>query len=278
MSLVCVTNDHPDLRPCVIPGEHAVHCDRWATRWDRDLEQRVSTDQDCKGCLPAPAEHGVLCWSCWTKTLDALKVALDVITHLRSVDRAAQQDNAGVRSAAGWVLPVPSTWRAADDLIVLLGHPEPGFPSDANVWEVDAIVERYLDRIDPAQWVATFTGAEAAVRFNAAMHSALIQHPMEDYEHRVRNVRCGGCQQRSLLWKPPLLFQGEVRVECTNSKCGVVVDQTGYGRLSEAEQVSVKERLAVERKRISGEKRAAASAARKATVAAAKAAREAGGS
>lgn len=262
MSLVCATNDTPELRPCVVKGEHAAHCGGFATRWDRDAECRVYTNLECGGCLPVPADHGLLCWSCWEKWQDALKVAVDVITHLRSVDRAAQMDNAGVRSAAGWVIPIPNTWRAADDLIVLLGHPTPGFPADANVWEVEAITERYVDAIDAHLFVSRVEGAHDAVRFNAAMHSALIQHPMEDYEHRVRNVRCTDCHQRSLLWKPPLMFAGEVRVECTNPACDFVVDQTGYGKLTAVEAVDVKARLAVERARISAERRAKAKATR----------------
>jgi len=267
MSLVCITNNMPDLRPCTVTGEHAVNCDGFGTRWDADAERRVPTDRECKGCLPSLAENGLVCGSCYVKFGEGLKVAVDVITHLRSVDRAAQMDNAGVRSAAGWVIPVPATWRAADDLVKLLGHPEPGFPSDANVWEVDAITERYVDAIDIDRWVARVHTAEDAVRFNAGMYMALLQHPMEDYEHRVRNVRCPDCGQRSLMWKPPLLYKGEIRVECTNPSCDLVVDQTGYAKLSESEQVWVKERLATERARIAKAKREVAKAARAAVKA-----------
>lgn len=270
MSLVCITNDIPDLRSCTIGGEHAEHCNGYAIRWDRDTEQRIFTDAECKGCLPALAEKGLLCWSCWEKFRDGLTTAVDIITHLRSIDRAAQLDNAGVRTATGWVIPVPNTWRTADDLIVMLGHPTPGFPSDAGVWEVDAITERYVDAVHPDAWASRTDTAELAVRFNGTMHSALIQHPMEDYEHRVRNVRCYECKQRSLLWKPPLMFEGEVRVECTNPECGYVVDQSGYAQLSTFEHVAVKEQLAAERKRLSKEKRDARAAERKALAAEAK--------
>lgn len=265
MSQVCITNDIPDLRPCVVPGEHAEHCDGFAKRYDPDEGRRVPTMKECRGCLPdGEAMVGLVCWSCYQKLLDGLKVAVDVITHLRSVDRAGQTDNAGVRGSSGWVIPIPSTWRAADDLIVLLGHLSPGFPSDANVWEVEAIAERYVDAIDPDRMVRRVWPATDAVRFIQTMHSVLIQHPMDDYEHRVRNVRCPSCKQRSLLWKPPLKFEGGVEIECTNPLCGLVADQSTYNFLSVTEVVIVKEERRVAR--------ASAAAARRVTENAARAA------
>lgn len=248
MSLVCITNDIPDLRPCVVLGEHAEHCDGFAKRYDRDLEARVPSERECKGCLPSgEGMVGLVCWNCYEKLLDALKVAVDVITHLRSVDRAGQTDNAGVRSSSGWQIPIPNTWRTADDLIVLLGHPTPGFPSDANVWEVEAITERYVDPYDAQIKVARVWPAEDAVRFVQTMHSALIQHPMDDYEHRVRNVRCPKCKQRSLLWKPPLMFEGDVRVECKNEECLFILGQSEYAFLATTEVVVVREEKRLER-------------------------------
>jgi len=267
VSLVCATNDVPELRPCVVAKAHSSGCTGFASRWDAETAQRITVwTVECKGCLPALAEHGCLCFSCWMKLNDGLNMAVDVITHLRSVDRAAQTDNAGVRVAAGWVIPIPSTWRAADDLMVLIGCPAPGFLSTDDVNQVQAITEEIVARATAGMvaWVATVDGARDAVRFNAVMHSALIQHPMEDYEHRVRNVRCTDCGQRSLMWKPPLMFHGEVRVECTNAACAFVVDQTGYKHLTAIEALDVKARLDVERKRISAEKRAVAKAGREA--------------
>lgn len=272
-SLCCITNDIPDLRPCTIKGLHAANCTGYGTRWDAEAGQRIQTDRECEGCLPSPADKGLLCWSCWEKVQDGLKIAVDMVTHLRSVERAQQVDNAGVRGAFGPADPLPSTWQMGDDIIVLLGHPDPGFPSDATYWEVEAIVERYVDAIEPALWVASTAGAIAAVRFNAAMSRALIAHPMEDYEHKVRNVRCPKCKQRTMLWKPPLLHKDEVRVECTN--CGFAVDQTGYGQLRDVERLYVRERISTERKRVADAKRAAARAAKRAAAEARKVAAEA---
>jgi hypothetical protein len=198
--------------------------------FDREAREWVTQPVECAGCLPRKAEHGLLCWHCWEKTIDALKIGVDMITHLRSVERAQQVDNAGVRSAAGWVIPVPNTWRTSDELLMLLGHPEPGFPSDANVWEVEAITERYMDDIDAEFWVSRHAGAEAAVRFYRLMQTAMAAHPMKEYEHRIRNVRCYKCKQRTLLWKPPLEHLDDIHVVCTNPRPEPVV----RGRVDDA--------------------------------------------
>jgi hypothetical protein len=258
---VCITNHWSmnDVRSCTVKGKHTEHCDGFEHRlhWEWDPEQRkeiltiprpkrvgekMPPLPECQGCLPRLAEHGLLCWMCWEKVLDALKVALDMITHLRSVERGQQVDNQGVRGTSGWVLPVPATWRTADELIMLLGHPAPGFPSDANVWEIDAITERYLDDIVPELWVSSMAGAEAAVRFYRLMQTAMHAHPMREYEHRIRNVRCYKCRQLTLLWKPPLEHFDDIHVECTNPRCGAVIDQTFYERLAILEESAPRRR------------------------------------
>ena len=230
--LPCITNDIDDVRSCIVNGEHASNCDGQEWQYDREAECSYPTANECKGCLPAPAEHGVLCYTCYEKTRDALKLALDMITHLRSVERAQQLDKNGVRAAATWILPVPNTWRMADELIMLLGHPAPGFPSDATVFEIDAITERYLDLIDVDSWVSRGAGAEDAVHFFRTMQHALAQHPFADVEHPVKNVRCNDCRQLSLVWKPPLEFDGPIHIECSTPECGFVVDPTLYAILA----------------------------------------------
>lgn len=280
MTLVCITNDLQDVRPCVVRGQHTASCAGLERRWavvdartgretpgmslldpDRVMRRVLvnSTADDavvlerddagkptkmvrpCGGCLPRKAEHGLLCWSCWTKTRDAFGMAVDMITHLASIDRAQQLDNAGIRGGDTWVLPVPATWRLADEMLMLLGHPQPGLPSDATVWEVEAITERFFETIHLESWVATHAGAESAVRFYLAMQHAMAQHPMEEYEHRVKNVRCPKCVRRSLLWKPPLAHlpddaeNGRVRVVCTTSGCGHEMDEGAYERIAQIE-------------------------------------------
>lgn len=233
MTLVCLTNDIPDLRSCTVHGQHQAHCNGFAWRYDRELEIDMPTHDECTGCLPRQAEHGLLCWSCWMRVTEALSKAHDMITHLRSVDRAQQIDNGGVRADPGWVIPVPMTWRMADELIMLAGHPAPGFPSTADEDEVSAITHATLPT-DAAVWVARDAGAEAALRFVVIMQTAMAAHPMEEYEHRVTNVRCHVCGMRSLVWKPPLAFEDAVRIECSTDTCPAEIDMTTYERFARA--------------------------------------------
>lgn len=262
--LPCITNDMRDIRSCTVRDQHTDFCDgferRWRQAWDpnegphgwyvwtlvhpRDqfhppceacLPAGVTELPPCGGCLPRKAEHGLLCWSCWSKVDDAVKIAGDMITHLRSVERAQQFDTAGVRSSSQWVIPVPQTWRLADELLMLLGAPAPGFPTTAGVDEVAAITDEWVHP-DVDMWVSRDHGAEDAVRFYRAMQTAMAQHPMREYEHRIRNIRCAACKQRTLLWKPPLAFEDDVRVVCENPACGAEVSHDRFQALAQIEE------------------------------------------
>jgi len=265
MTLVCITNDIHDLRPCTVKGEHHANCDGFEWHWNRDdlrheraaetitwsfaTRKHERTDKACTGCMPRPAGHGMLCWSCWKKVEEALSIAYDMMTHLRSIARAQQQDTSGVRTASGWVIPVPNTWRMADELLMLIGGPTEGFPSTANVFEVDAIAERYLDEIDPDLWVAREAGAEDAVRFAQLMQSAMAQHPMAEYAHRITNIRCPKCSLRTLLWKPPLSFEGEISIDCQNPRCTAEpITQSDYDELSVLQPLQEKDAARAARK------------------------------
>ncbi|SDT22157.1 hypothetical protein SAMN04489834_3125 [Microterricola viridarii] len=240
MTLVCLTNDIPNLRSCTVRDQHQAHCNGFAWRYDRALEIDMPTNDECTGCLPRQAEHGLLCWSCWMRVTEAWSKAHDMITHLRSVDRAQQIDNGGVRADPGWVIPVPITWRMADELIMLLGHPAPGFPSDAVVEEIDVITERFIDDLDPEVWVSRPAGAEDALRFVVLMQTAIAGHPMDDREHRVVNVRCPECRLKALLWKPPLEAGDELDVTCTN--CGYEMDHNRYEAVMTLQRLEPKTR------------------------------------
>jgi hypothetical protein len=217
--LPCITNDMPDIRSCTVPDKHTDYC----------------PGSDCTGCLPRRAEHGILCWSCWQKTRDAVQIAPDMITHLRSVERAQQFDSAGVRASSTWVIPIPQTWRLADELLMLLGAPAPGFPSTADVDEVQAITEEWAHP-DADLWVSSEHGAEDAIRFYRLMQTALAQHPMAEYEHRIRNIRCAACKELTLLWKPPLSFEDDVRVVCENPACRAEITHDRFQTLAQLEE------------------------------------------
>ncbi|GAA4175904.1 hypothetical protein GCM10022287_22200 [Gryllotalpicola koreensis] len=240
--IACVTNELLDIRSCTVKDQHLDSCDgfeyRWRDVWNpqlkRDVPVRFYTGRECTGCLPREASNGLLCWHCFEKWREALSVAKDMITHLRSVERAQQVDNQGIRASSSWVLPIPTSWRTADELLTLLSGAH--FASTDSIDDVVSITTDIVDSIDPELFVTAEQGAENAVRFYRLTQKAMASHPMKEYEHRVRNVRCYKCRQRTLLWKPPLQFMDDIHVVCQNPDCGAVVDQTLFERLAVLEE------------------------------------------
>jgi hypothetical protein len=273
--LPCITNDVDEIRSCIVNGEHASNCDGQEWQYNREAECSYRTANECRGCLPAPAEHGMLCFSCFSKTRDALKIALDMITHLCSIERAQQLDKNGVRAQAMWIIPVPNTWRMADELIMLLGHPTPGFLSSATTEDIEAVTSSYVLGTDVDQWVARGDGAEAAVHFYRTMQHALTQHPFSDVEHPVQNVRCNECRQLNLVWKPPLDFDGPIHIVCSTPECGFVVDDTLYAVLAASQLEKVTSAIRETKAAQLAEARAARAIVKRQIKAAAKAAKKA---
>ena len=61
--------------------------------------------------------------------------------------------------------------------------------------------------------------------FGFEMSSAVARWPMEDRPHKVDSLRCGGCKELALMYRPPR-FEGDViRVDC---KCGYVLDEEQF--------------------------------------------------
>ena len=164
-----------------------------------------------------------------------MNVADAMILHLRSVERAKQPENLGVRSAAAWTIPVPVTWRLADELLMLLGVPAPGIPSDATGADVIAFL-RDRPHVSPESWVASPQGAEAAIRFYRLMQGALLSHPMEERSYPMRMTACPKCKFRSFVWHPPLEFFDDVEIRCSTEGCGYVMSQGFYESAVRIEQ------------------------------------------
>lgn len=230
MTLLCITNDVDDLRSCTIRGEHLTTC---------------QNDQ-CDGCLPRPAEHGLLCYSCATKFDDALALSLDLISHCRSIE-SGPRDSSGIRSAPGSRVILPTSWVQADTLYRQLAavavaysvdwgvdepewditashhngfHPEA--PIEAAWWVTDILVRYVTDAVDRLR--TKHMGAEQAVRYVAAVQTALNMFPLDEKPHAVRHVRCRVCGHESLRVKPPLEHLDPIVVECSNLACGALWD------------------------------------------------------
>ncbi|WP_114589392.1 hypothetical protein [Microbacterium arborescens] len=172
-------------------------------------------DEDCRGCVPRSARHGLLCDVCWMKARDAIDRAYYLILHLRSIESGAQNAGERVDTSRRPQLIVPETWMAADDLLEALGARP--FPSTMGI---DAAFE-YVDDV-LAPWRAdlegkanTVAGASALVRLTLRMQTALHRWPAAEAEHRsIPFVLCPQCGHKDLFRRGPLEYLDDILIEC----------------------------------------------------------------
>lgn len=197
-SAVCVTNDMPDSRPCVIRGEHDRFCDGFEYAWSVEANRHASTGQLCRGCLPRPASTGLLCERCWESLRSAENAYGPLADLLEEYDVLVRPIGDTGGGGEKTVIPLAATKIALDEIQSYRGTHE---------------------SIDLEAWVSRPEGAEEAVRFTRAVRGALRSFPTEEAPHRAPRARCPECGMLSLLWTPPTLAGDTVRIECRNPVC-----------------------------------------------------------
>lgn len=201
MSLVCITNNMAGVRSCTVVGEHSVNCDGWRG------------SRECRGCLPRPAEHGLLCWHCWEHLITVLNRWPHFANIIGGIDRAVQRDSAGVRTTAEGYIPIPATRLSID--------------------ECESFLKSYTGNTD--EWVSRVDGAQDAIMFTRMAEVAFRSHPIEERAHRVTRFRCIKCDNNSLLWIPPANIGDHVQVKCVTEGCDYELDQSSFEIVSELE-------------------------------------------
>lgn len=202
LACITVTSAMPDFRPCTIRDEHYLDYP------DMDTHLR-----HCNGCKPRQARVGMVCNSCYARIEEAVALAGPWFDMLKGVDHAVRRDAVGGRKQGPGVpiAPVPLTF--------------------------DEIESYYRSFTGTAErWVASRQGAEDAVRFARAMHSAVKNHPTAETAHKIRRTRCQGCEQLTLVWNPPQFFGGFVLVKCKDPECGWEADQTSFEKIADIEK------------------------------------------
>ncbi|GAA3730325.1 hypothetical protein GCM10022239_03650 [Leifsonia bigeumensis] len=233
MTLICITHSMPG-RSCTFRGHHLDTCD--GTR----------NGKECHGCLPRPAETGILCRSCWERFEAALSTAVDLITHLRSVEKGPVSID-GVRTSTVVAPTFPGSWQAADRLWVALCKvaivhaidtrgEEPLWPSwtsEGLGFSMTATIDQVADAVkglvewvsaSPESVVARTAGAEAAVEFFREVQRALAMFPISERDQKLRPIRCRECQQFTLWKHPPLHYLDDIVVQCANPACQALYD------------------------------------------------------
>jgi hypothetical protein len=234
-TLLCITNSLDGVRPCTVRGLHLSTCDG-----------RNTHGGECVGCLPRPAETGILCRSCWERFREAMKVAVDLITHCRSIERGPQSID-GRRTTTVTQPSYPQSWQQADALWMRLAGilvanaadrslPTPKFPYwtglaigfsfSASLDRVAAAVMQvvYDVETEPENIVARIGGAEAAVRFYRDVQTALARYPLEEDPKPVPHLKCRNCKQLSMETRPPLDYEEPLVYKCNRPGCGAEYD------------------------------------------------------
>lgn len=190
-----------DMRSCTRRGDHLNTC----------------ANDNCKGCLPREAKHGLLCWNCWERVQQAVALCDPWLDATRGLTKVIQRDSSGISGSSTGYIPIPSLELARDEIWSYL-----------KTWTTTA-----------DNWVASKTGAEDAVRFARAVQTAIRSHPTEEVQHKVNRTRCPKCNVLSLVWTPPTIFGSNVTVDCTN--CGHSIPQESFEKLVTIEKPGAKQ-------------------------------------
>lgn len=220
---------------CRVLGEHSSTC--------RGIRLDGGRATECLGCLPQPATHGVLCDSCHKRHEAALDVAVDLITHLRSIERAPVPEGPKVHTKPGPRVILPVSWLEADELWGALR--ELAFRVDpleyldlvkggTNAYQlgVRASIEQVRDAVELAVDLVRadegVTGnaqtAQLAVAFYREAQKALRMYPFEEEAHPIAYASCRECGHRTLERRPPLEHFDPITVRCINPDCKAVFD------------------------------------------------------
>lgn len=221
---------------------------RWCANEDcrkvRGQHLQECPGDECPGCLPHTAEHGVLCPRCWSRLVSGLADVPSMLRHLREtadqLTLAARVINGGGFGDAADRSVLHPAWIAADELeslvtswarSVLDSYPTPLGGWNQAPWHGDA-----------AAWLGPHLPHAAAQEFAPLMmqqitHDLATLHarwPTVDDVERTRDipgVRCPRCDQVSLQYAPPTWERMPFKVSCQNDDCGRVFSEDEWQRL-----------------------------------------------
>jgi hypothetical protein len=204
MSLACITNETPGVPSCRQKGAHLSTCDG-----------RKLNGKDCGGCLPHPAERGLLCWNCWEKLVVTLTRWPEFAATISGLKRLVTPEAGGSSSAVAGYVPLAQTWMDVDE-------------AESFLLSLTAV------KANTDLWVSSVAGASDSIQFVRLAERAFRTHPLEESAHRVTTV-CSKCSLPSLVWEPVANVGGQVSVVCRNPDCGFEYDQSSFELLAELE-------------------------------------------
>lgn len=203
------------VRECVDPREHLDGCPR----------------QDCRGCRPAEAKHGLLCWNCHRRLELMLTDAPTVVDWLRAhvargSARPAQNDAELRRSSDDSTIPLDL---AVVDLLDVWEAAVPGWaenlctdahltgPTEPDVRGCAKFLLTWLSTAETMPWAEYLV--EELGWLTSDSHAVA---PWRPTMRRVHGVPCPRCNACSLV-----VFGGESEVTCLG--CRETVPEHRYG-------------------------------------------------
>ena len=232
---------------CTIRGEHLADCDGTAVRRDGETVE-------CRGCLPRPAEVGVLCSWCWGRLQSTTRTLPALVEHLELVASPSIQSPSGHTSEGGGCsrpsegMLYPAATVEVDDLHSMLATwcaevaDERSLPhhmaltrwAPGDGWEAlgpsgPGATRRLVSWLDPhLEWVASQPWAgDFLAELLAASRRAESRFPVEERARRS-DVRCPACGCRSLIVSPPPAPGADVVVTCELPACGLVLAEADW--------------------------------------------------
>ncbi|OAZ40926.1 hypothetical protein A9Z40_03010 [Microbacterium arborescens] len=231
-SLPCITVTRG--HGCRVLGEHLTTC--------RGIRLDGRRAVACDGCLPQPAVRGLLCESCSQRFDAALDRAVDLVTHLRSIERAPVPEGPKTYTKPGPRSILPVSWLTADETWSTLR--ELAFRADplefldlvkggtnayqlgvrASIEQVRDAVELAVDlvRVSSPSLLGSAHTALLAVSFYRQAQRALHMYPFAEEHGALAYATCRDCGNRTLERRPPLQYLDPITVRCVTPGCGAI--------------------------------------------------------
>ncbi|MFD5599945.1 hypothetical protein ACFWHR_07790 [Leucobacter sp. NPDC058333] len=136
----------------------------------------------------------------WSRFIWAWSAAASLVTWLYSAGNLNMAGETDVRvdSSSAPTINLPATWLAADE------------------------IARYLQELNrfstPEQAANDQKGSYLAIELGKAVSKADRRWPREDKPHAMRLMRCAGCSELTLMYRPPRFPGDAIVVDCP--KCG----------------------------------------------------------
>lgn len=221
---------------CTIRGQHTTDC----------------TDNNCRGCLPRPADTGNLCAWCYNRMRADIATIPHLVRHLREIGQPHAQ-NAPPSDTRTYNDPaeasvLPAAWGAADELHAMLAswalllleeHPngnQMAGPDERGAWHTRygtvvgiahvKATERLVDWLTP--WLEWCAGREWAAEMRSEVATLVAttsaRWPTASMVEPERTVAmpCPRCEMLSLVYTPPSAERAPFKVSCTNPDCARV--------------------------------------------------------